>query len=131
MSRGRTRDSSAESTATKPGRRAPRERHATPGPPGLIGTGQKAKNFKTSFRRLVYTLRPERTLILIVIAVTLISVVLQIAAPKIMARATDDIFAGAMSREINQQIEDLGFSPDSRPPPLTARRYGFPPTSSN
>ena len=32
------------------------------GPPGLVGTGEKAKNFKGSFKRLMRTLRPERKL---------------------------------------------------------------------
>jgi ATP-binding cassette subfamily B multidrug efflux pump len=87
----------------------PRERHRAPGPHGLIGTGEKAKNFRASFSRLLRTLRPERTLIVIVILLTLIATVFQIAAPKIMAQATDDIFAGAMSRQINKQVEAMGF----------------------
>ncbi|MCE5253185.1 MAG: ABC transporter ATP-binding protein/permease [Actinomycetia bacterium] len=72
------------------------------GPPGLVGTGEKAKDFKGSFKRLVQALRPERTLIIVVVLLTVVSVGCQIAAPKIMARATDDIFAGVMSRQINQ-----------------------------
>jgi len=83
------------------GRRGPGGRH-TPGPAGLIGTGEKAKDFKRSFKRLVRTLGPERALIIVVILLTVISVACQIGAPKIMARATDDIFAGAMSRQIDQ-----------------------------
>ncbi|MBN1628207.1 MAG: ABC transporter ATP-binding protein [Thermoleophilia bacterium] len=86
-------------------RRGPGGRH-TPGPPGLIGTGEKAKDFKGAFKRLVRTLRPENTLITVVIALTVISVACQIAAPKIMAAATDDIFAGAVSREINAVAGD-------------------------
>jgi len=94
----------------------PRGGHQRPGPPGLIGSGEKAKDFKGAFKRLVRTLRPERVLILIVVALTVVSVACQIAAPKVMARATDDIFAGAMSREIDRQIEALGYSPDSWTP---------------
>jgi ATP-binding cassette subfamily B multidrug efflux pump len=89
-------------------RRGPRGGHDTPGPPGLIGTGEKAKNFKPSFKRLVRTLRPERTLIVAVILLAAFSAACSIAAPKIMAPATNEIFAGGTSRQINAQIEALG-----------------------
>lgn len=94
----------------------PRGRHSRPGPPGLVGSGERAKDFKGAFKRLVRRLRPEGALIIVVVALTVISVACQIAAPKVMARATDDIFAGAMSREINRQVEALGFSPDTWTP---------------
>jgi ATP-binding cassette subfamily B multidrug efflux pump len=103
--------------ATSPGGvkvpgRAVGGRHQTPGPPGLIGTGEKAKDFKGSFKRLVRALHPERTLIIFVILLTLVSTICQIAAPKIMARATNDIFAGGMSRQINAQVKALGLPED-------------------
>ncbi len=103
----RSREPRAErSGATQLPMRGPGGRHHRPGPPGLIGTGEKAKNFKASFKRLVFALRPERVLISIVVMLTIISVACQIGAPKIMARATDDIFAGAMSRQINSYAGD-------------------------
>ncbi len=89
----------------RPARRGPRD-HDTPGPPGLVGTGEKAKDFKGSFKRLLGSLRPERTLLIVIVLLTIVSVACQIVAPKIMARATDDIFAGAISREINQMAGD-------------------------
>ena len=85
--------------------RGPRDRD-TPGPSGLVGTGEKAKDFKGSFKRLLGSLRPERALLIIIVLLTIISVACQIAAPKIMARATNDIFAGAISRGINQMAGD-------------------------
>ena len=94
------------------GRRGPGGGHHTPGPPGLIGTGEKAKDFGGSFKRLMRSLRPERALLFVVVVLTLISVVCQIAAPKIMIRATDDIFAGALSRQIDAQIKALGLPED-------------------
>jgi ATP-binding cassette subfamily B multidrug efflux pump len=94
-------------------RRGRRSGQHTPGPPGLIGTGEKAKNFKASFKRLLRTLRPERVLIMVVVLLTIVSVACQIGAPKIMAGAIDDIFAGATSRQINKQMEALGYAPDS------------------
>ncbi len=66
----------------KSARRGPRGGHETPGPPGLIGTGEKAKDFKGSFKRLVKTLRPERTLIIVVILLAAVSAAGQIAAPE-------------------------------------------------
>jgi ATP-binding cassette, subfamily B, multidrug efflux pump len=90
------------------GARGPRGGQHTPGPPGLIGTGEKAKNFKPSFKRLVRTLRPERTLIIAVILLAAFSAACSIAAPKIMARATNEIFSGGTSRQINAQVKALG-----------------------
>jgi ATP-binding cassette subfamily B multidrug efflux pump len=87
------------------------------GPPGLVGTGEKAKSFKASFKRLVGRLRPERPLIIFVIGLAVVSVVCQIAAPKILARATNLIFEGAISKnipagvtkeQIIQQLEAAG-----------------------
>ncbi len=108
MSDGRPsgKSESAGAMMPGPGRRGPRGGHHTPGPPGLIGTGDKPRHFKESFKRLVRSLRPERVLIVVVIALTIVSVACQIAAPKIMAGATDDIFAGVMSRQINGYAGD-------------------------
>ncbi|MCX8033126.1 MAG: ABC transporter ATP-binding protein/permease [Thermoleophilia bacterium] len=71
-----------------------------PGPPGLIGTGQKAKDFKGSFKRLVARLRPEWHLLAVVISLGVISVACGIAGPKILARATNLIFEGAISKHL-------------------------------
>jgi ATP-binding cassette subfamily B multidrug efflux pump len=76
------------------------------GPPGLVGTGEKARNFKPSFKRLMARLRPERKLLVFVVTLAVISVACQIAAPKILAHATNDIFAGATSRQINAYAGD-------------------------
>jgi ATP-binding cassette, subfamily B, multidrug efflux pump len=70
------------------------------GPPGLIGTGEKAKDFKGSFKRLVGRLRPERRKIVLIILLAVISVTCTIAAPKILARATNLIFSGVVSKQL-------------------------------
>ncbi|OFW57222.1 MAG: multidrug ABC transporter ATP-binding protein [Actinobacteria bacterium RBG_16_64_13] len=70
------------------------------GPPGLVGTGEKAKNFKHSFKRLLGRLRPERAVIVVVVVLSVISVACTIGAPKIMARASNLIFSGAISRNL-------------------------------
>jgi ATP-binding cassette subfamily B protein len=52
----------------------------------LIGSGEKPKNFKKSFKRLLGRLRPERTMLTIVILLAVVSVACSVAAPKILAR---------------------------------------------
>ena len=70
------------------------------GPPmrGPMGAGmappQKAKHFKSSARRLLGLLAPQKPLILVVIALAISSVSLSVAGPKILGTATDIIFAG-------------------------------------
>jgi ATP-binding cassette subfamily B multidrug efflux pump len=76
------------------------------GPPGLIGTGDKAKNFKASFRRLLGQLRPERRVLIAVVLLAVISVTCSVGSPKILLRATNAIFAGAISRQINGYAGD-------------------------
>jgi ATP-binding cassette subfamily B multidrug efflux pump len=102
-----------KSTGSGPGTASPSaaaasRRRQRPGPFGghLVGTGEKATNFKGSFRRLLGTLRPERTLIIVVVLLCMVSVAAQIGAPKILARATNLVFAGAISRQINGYAGD-------------------------
>jgi ATP-binding cassette subfamily B multidrug efflux pump len=70
------------------------------GPPGLIGSGEKAKDFKGSFKRLVRRLRPERSRLILIILLAVVSVACTVAAPKILARATNQIFAGVVSKQL-------------------------------
>jgi len=70
------------------------------GPPGLIGSGAKAKDFKGSFKRLVRRLRPERTKIVLIILLAVVSVTCTVAAPKILAGATNLIFSGVVSKQL-------------------------------
>jgi len=70
------------------------------GPPGLIGSGEKAKDFKGSFKRLVRRLRPERSKLILIILLAVVSVACTVAAPKILARATNLIFAGVVSKQL-------------------------------
>ena len=66
-----------------------------PGPRGGAPT-ERARNFKGTWRRLLSELRPERWRIALVIALTVVAVVLSVAAPKILARATNILFEGVM-----------------------------------
>ncbi|HZC33758.1 MAG TPA: ABC transporter ATP-binding protein [Candidatus Bathyarchaeia archaeon] len=60
----------------------------------------KPRDFRGSFRRLVGTLRPERTLIAGVIVLAIISVTLTVVGPKILGNAVNTIFEGAFSRNM-------------------------------
>jgi ATP-binding cassette, subfamily B, multidrug efflux pump len=66
----------------------------------LIGSGEKPKNFKKSLKRLLGRLRPERTMLVIVILLAVVSVTCSVAAPKILARATNLIFSGAVGKQL-------------------------------
>jgi ATP-binding cassette subfamily B protein len=91
----------AQSPAARKGRGRRQQPHGPGfGPPGLIGTGEKAKDFMGSFKRLVGRLRPERRLIAIIILLAVISVTCTIAAPKVLARATNLIFSGVVSKQL-------------------------------
>jgi len=73
--------------------------------PGMMGMGMgmppaKPRDFRGSFRRLVGTLRPERTLIAGVIVLAIISVTLTVVGPKILGNAVNTIFEGAFSRNM-------------------------------
>jgi ATP-binding cassette subfamily B multidrug efflux pump len=66
------------------------------GPFGGAGMGPpaKAKTFRASAKRLLGRLAPQRPLIMLVIACSVVSVTLTVSGPKILGRATDIIFAG-------------------------------------
>ena len=77
---------------------------AGPQPRGPFGGGglgaappQKAKAFKPSARRLIGRLAPERTGVILVIALAVTSVLLSLSGPRLLGRATDLIF-GAFLR---------------------------------
>ncbi len=74
------------------------------GPPGLHGTGAKAKDFKGSFKRLAGRLQPELWKICLIVTLAVASVVLTVAAPKILAQATDLIFEGAISSQLSEGV---------------------------
>ena len=57
---------------------------------------ERARNFTGTWRRLISELRPEMRRIALVVALTVIAVVLSVAAPKILARATNILFEGVM-----------------------------------
>ncbi len=72
-------------------RRGPKRQH---GPMGMGQSTEKALNFWPSAKRLIGLLRPDRVLVSVIIALTVISVVLSAIGPKILGHATNLIFAG-------------------------------------
>ncbi len=72
---------------------------------GMMGMGMgmppaKPRDFRGSFRRLIGTLRPERTLIAGVILLAIVSVTFTVVGPKILGNAVNTIFEGAISRQL-------------------------------
>ena len=61
---------------------------------------EKSKSFGPSAKRVMGLLRPERPVIVGVIALALVSVGLNAIGPKILGRATDLIFAGVFGKQI-------------------------------
>jgi len=71
--------------------------------PGAFMAGrpvEKSLDFRGSGLRLLRTLRPERLLLVAVLALGALSVGLTVLGPKILGRATDYIFAGVLGRHI-------------------------------
>ncbi|MHB8893392.1 MAG: ABC transporter ATP-binding protein [Candidatus Limnocylindrales bacterium] len=73
---------------------------------GMMMPTAKARSFRTSFRRLLGELRPERALVLAVAGLGVISVAFSIVGPKILGNATNVLFEGVVGR----QLGDMGLS---------------------
>jgi ATP-binding cassette subfamily B multidrug efflux pump len=69
------------------------------GPPGGI-PGDKSMNFAPSAKRLLRRLRPHRVQVFGVFLLAVGSVLLAVLGPKILGRATDIIFAGAIGKSL-------------------------------
>lgn len=67
---------------------------------GMAGPPQKALDFRPSAKRLIGRLRPERTGVLAVIGLAVVSVGLNAIGPRILGHATDIIFAGVIGRQL-------------------------------
>jgi ATP-binding cassette subfamily B protein len=72
----------------------------------MMGGGQaeKAMNFKSSSRRLLRMLAPERLTIGAVLVAGAASVGLSVAGPKILGHATNLIFAGAIGAKMDPRV---------------------------
>jgi ATP-binding cassette subfamily B multidrug efflux pump len=79
----------------------------------------KPRDFRGSFLRLLRRLRPERTLIVVVFVLAIVSVAFAVTGPKILGNATNDIFAGMISKQI-----PAGVTPEQIEAALRARGQG-------
>ena len=89
---------SADATATEETDYQPTEADG-----GMFGDGpppRKAQHFWPSAKRLVGLLRPERALMSVVIVLVMISVVFTVIAPRVLGRAMDVIFTGALGMSL-------------------------------
>jgi ATP-binding cassette, subfamily B, multidrug efflux pump len=70
------------------------------GPFGGGMIGQKSMDFGPSAKRLLGRLRPERPKVIAVLVAAVLSVGLSAIGPKVLGRATDIIFAGAIGKRL-------------------------------
>ncbi len=68
--------------------------------PGAANVAQKAVAFMPSLKRLLGTMRPERGMFIIVIAMGVVSVAGAVIGPKILGEATNRIFAGIIGKQL-------------------------------
>jgi ATP-binding cassette subfamily B protein len=73
------------------------------GPPGGI-PGDKSMTFLPSAKRLLGRLRPQRTKVAGVVLLAICSVGLSVIGPKILGRATNIIFAGAIGKRLPRGV---------------------------
>ncbi len=80
------------------GRRGPGGGPGHGGPAGAMMGGEKARDFKGSMKKLLRFLRPYWLRIILVLIFAAASTVFTIAGPKILARATNALYAGITGR---------------------------------
>ncbi|MCA2176715.1 ABC transporter ATP-binding protein/permease [Nonomuraea glycinis] len=66
----------------------------------MSGPAEKALDFGGSLRRLLRLLRPERALLIVVLAFGTVSVALSVTGPKILGYGTDLIFSGIIGAQL-------------------------------
>jgi ATP-binding cassette subfamily B protein len=69
-----------------------------PGGGNMMMMGEKPKNFKATFRRLLGYLKPRRTALIAVFIAAILSTIFMIAGPKIMGTAITELFEGAYAK---------------------------------
>ena len=99
---------SAAGNKLQPGADTPPPRPRGPQGPGPGGPGghalvmptAKAKDFRGTMRRLAGMLRRERTLLILVVLLAVVSVAFAVVGPKILGHATNILFEGVVSKQI-------------------------------
>lgn len=88
----------------KPGNRPPGPRPAAGGGPMRMFSGppvERSLDFRGSAVRLLRTLRPDRTLIRVILALGAASIALTVAGPKLLGHATDLVVAGVYGDRVD------------------------------
>ncbi|MGV8847302.1 ABC transporter ATP-binding protein [Tessaracoccus sp.] len=88
-----SKDDTTPIKANKRSQDAP-QRSAGPGHGSMVAPGEKAANFRTSLKRLLHELRPQRVRIIIAIMFGVAGVALSVVGPKILGEATTLLLAG-------------------------------------
>jgi ATP-binding cassette subfamily B protein len=70
------------------------------GPHGGGMVGQKSQNFRDSGKRLLNRLRPERLKVIAIFIAAVVSVAFAATGPRVLGRATDIVFAGAIGKTL-------------------------------
>ncbi len=81
-------------------RRGPRSSGPTRGPMSLGRPGETSMDFGPSARRVLQRLRPYRLRVALVVALGIVSVALSAVGPRVLGRATDLVFAGAIGQDM-------------------------------
>jgi ATP-binding cassette subfamily B protein len=91
------------------------------GPPhmGAMMSGEKSKDFRGSFRRLLGELRPEARQIVFVMLLAIVSVTFAVVGPKILGNATNILFEGVIGKRL-----PAGISVDQAVTALRAQGQG-------
>ena len=66
--------------------------------PGMRGPAEKAKDFKGTLKRLTEYLKPFKTSLIIVLLMSVLGTASAIAGPKILGKATTELFRGLMMK---------------------------------
>ena len=80
------------------------------GPGGHMSmTAEKPKNFKSTLKRLVKYLEPRKIALMAVLLTAIISTLFSIVSPKILGRATTELFRGLMARTMGMPGAAIDF----------------------
>ncbi len=85
------------------------QRRGRPMGGGRFAPGEKPKNFKGTLKKLISYLGAYKIAILIVMILAAIATVFSVAGPKIMAKATNALFDGLMSKIAGTGGIDFGY----------------------
>ncbi|HPB64541.1 MAG TPA: ABC transporter ATP-binding protein, partial [Mesotoga sp.] len=78
--------------------RRPQDRGGGPMGPGMMRSGEKAKDFRGTLKKLVQYMKKYQILILVVFCFAAAGAVFSIVGPKILGGVTTEVFEGIMGK---------------------------------